>query len=120
MNILGYAAKLVEFRTLYDDRISERLDAKIHGGRHTLVQFAVEDGGWLGAHALSVRAVRKGRRSRNPSRDPRGGIRSDGPPQVSLWGQRWQRHISTWLHLTQSMQLLMLFSPHQAANAIFS
>jgi hypothetical protein len=49
--------------------------ARVHGGRDTLVSFAVEDGGRLGAHAqsflrsLAERAVRQGRRSHSPSRD---------------------------------------------------
>ena len=51
--IPGYAAKLVEDRKLYADKTSERPVARIHGGRHTLVSFAVEDGGRLGAHAQS-------------------------------------------------------------------
>ena len=49
--IPGYAAKLVEDKKFYDDKISERLASRIHGERHTLVPFAVEDGGRLGAHA---------------------------------------------------------------------
>ena len=67
--IPGYAAKLVEDKKFYADKISERPTAKIHGGRHTLVPFAVEDGGKLGAHAqaflrsLAERAVRQGRRT---------------------------------------------------------
>ena len=37
----GYAAKMVEDTKLYADGISERPDARIHGGRHTLVPFAI-------------------------------------------------------------------------------
>ena len=47
----GYAAKLVEDRKFYADKASERHVARIHGGRHTLIPFAVDDGGRLGAHA---------------------------------------------------------------------
>ncbi len=47
----GYAAKLVEDRTFHTDKTSERHVARIHEGLHTLVSFAVEDGGRLGAHA---------------------------------------------------------------------
>ena len=50
-NIPGYAAKLVEDTKVYANKISEWFVAKIHGGRHNLVPFAVEDGGRLGAHA---------------------------------------------------------------------
>ncbi len=35
--------------------------------------------------------------------DPSGALaRSDGATHVSLWVQRWQRHISSWLHLSLS------------------
>jgi hypothetical protein len=80
-----------EDKKFYADKTCERPIAKIHGGRHTLVPFAVEDGGRLGAHAqsflrtLAERAVRQGRMSRAPSRDLNGAIlRSDGATQVSL------------------------------------
>jgi len=89
--IPGYAAKLVKDRKFYAGKTSERPVARIHGGLHTLVPFAVEDGGRLGAHAqsfmrsLAERAVRAGRRSRPPQRDPCGSVvRSDGATQVSL------------------------------------
>ena len=39
--IAGYAAKLVEDRKFHADKVSERPAAKIHGGRHTLVPFAI-------------------------------------------------------------------------------
>ena len=74
------------------DKIFEWPVAKIHGGAHTLVIFAVEDGGRLGVHeqsllrSLAERAVRQCRRSRAPSRDPSGAIlRSDGATRESLW-----------------------------------
>ena len=125
--IPGYAAKLVEDRKFYADEVSERPVAKIHGGRHTLVPFAVEDGGRLGAHAqaflrsLVERAVRQGRRSRAQTRGPgKTVLMSDGATQVSLWVHRWQRHISSWLHLSLSWQLLRLFCPLQAAADIYS
>jgi len=76
----GYAAKLVEARKLYADKISERPAAKINGGRYTLVRFAVENGGRLGAHAhaflrsLAERADCQGRRSRAQTRDPGGTV----------------------------------------------
>jgi hypothetical protein len=39
--------------------------------------------------------------------DPSGAVvRGDGATKVSLWVQRWQRHISSWLHLSLSRQLL--------------
>jgi hypothetical protein len=126
-DIPGYAAKLVEDRKFYADKTSERPVARIHGGLHTLVPFAVEDGGRLGAHAqallrmLAERAVREGRRSRPPLRDPVGNVaRGDGATQVSLWVQRWQRHISAWLHISMSRQLLRLFCTQQAVEDIYT
>jgi len=126
-DIPGYAAKLVEDRKFYADKVAERPVARIHGGMHTLIPFAVEDGGRLGAHAqaflrsLAERAVRQGRRSRPAMRDPSGAVvRSDGATQVSLWVQRWQRHISSWLHLSLSRQLLRLFYPQQAGEDLYS
>ena len=107
--IPGYAAKLVEDRKFYADKTSERPVPRIYGGLHTLVPFAVEDGGRLGAHAQAFlqtwaeRAVGQGRRSRPPLRDLNGSVvRGDGATQVSLWVQRWQRHISSWLHISVS------------------
>ena len=49
--IPGYAAKQVEDRKFYADKTSERPFARIHGGLYTLIPFAVEDKGSLGAHA---------------------------------------------------------------------
>ena len=92
-----------------------------------MVPFAIEDCGRLGAHAqaflrtLVERVVRQGRRSRAPLRDPsRSVLRSDGVTMVSLWAQRWHRHISSWLHLSLSRQFLRLFRPQQASEDIFS
>ena len=76
--IPGYATKLVEDNKFSADKISEQPAAMIHGGRHTLVPFAVEDGGRLGAHAqaflrsLAELALRQGRRSRAQARGPVG------------------------------------------------
>jgi hypothetical protein len=123
----GYAAKLVEDRKFYADKSSERLVARVHGGLHTLVPFAVEDGGRMGAHAhsflrtLAERNVRHGRKSRLSSLDPSGiVVRGDGATQVSLWVKRWQRHISTRMHLSLSRQLIRLFCPQQAKEDFFS
>ena len=125
--IPGYVAKVVEDMNFYADKSSERPVARIHEGRHTLAPFAVEDGGRLEAHAefflrtRAKRAVNQGLRSRPTSCDPNGVIlRSNSASHVSLWVQRWQRHISSWLHLSLSMQLLGLFCSHHANAAIFS
>ena len=119
----GYAAKLVEDRKFYADKASERPVARIHGGLHTLILFAVEDGERLGAHAqaflhtLAERAARQGRRSRSQLRDPGGNVlRSDGATHVSMWVQSWQRRIFSWLHISLSRQIIRLFCPQQAAE----
>ncbi len=77
----------MEDRKFYAGKISERHVARIHGGLHTLVPFAVEDVGRLGAHAQAfLRTLAE--RSRPPSRDPSGNVvRSDGVAHVSLWVQ---------------------------------
>jgi hypothetical protein len=117
----------VEERKFYADKASEWHVARIHGGRHILISFAVEDGGRLGAHAeaflhtLAEWAVRQGRRIRAQLRDPGGNVlRSDGATQVSLWVQRWQRHIFFWLHLSLYRQLLRLFCPQQASEDFYT
>jgi len=127
IEVPGYTAKLVEDMKFYADKASERPVARIHGGLHTLIPFPVEDGWGLGAHAqaflriLAERAVRSGRRSRAQLWDPGGNVSSgDGATQVPLWVQRWQRHISSWLHLSLSRQLLRLFCPHHAAEDLYT
>ena len=51
--IPGYAANLMEVRKFYADKTSERPVAIIHGGMHTLVPFAIEDGGRLARGACA-------------------------------------------------------------------
>ena len=90
-----------------------------HGGDHVLVPFAMEDGGTLGAHAHTLlktladeHAVSAGRYSSLDSRSPL------SPPrmQVSLWMQRWQNRLSTWLmHLSQ--KILRLYRPKGILSA---
>ena len=83
-----------------------------HGGDHVLVPFAMEDGGILGAHAqallktLAEHAVSDGRYSSPDSRTP-----LSPAMQVSLWTQRWQHRLSSWLHSSLSQQLLRLHRP---------
>ena len=85
---------------------------KHHGGDHVFVPFAMEDGGTLGAHAhallktLAEHAVSAGRYSSPDSRSP-----LSPSMQVSLWMQRWQHRLSTWLHVSLSQQILRLYRP---------
>ena len=88
----------------------------MYGGDHVLVPFAMEDGGTLGAHAhallktLAEHAVSAGLycSSRSPL---------SPPMQVSLWTQRWQHRLSTWLHVSLSRQLLRLYRPAGTLSA---
>ena len=72
----------------------------------------MEDGGKLGAHALALLkslaeyAVASGVYSSPDSRSP-----LTPPMQVSLWMQRWQQRLSSWLHSSLSQQLLRLYRP---------
>ena len=50
----GYATKQREDRKFQVDRASTQPIAAIHGGSHSLVPFAMEDGGRLGANALAL------------------------------------------------------------------
>ena len=53
----GYAAKMVEDKKFKADSDSLRPLASIVGGRPTLVPFAMEDGGRLGAHAQAALGI---------------------------------------------------------------
>ena len=73
----------------------------------------MEDGGTtlLGAHhalallkMLAEYAVAQGCYSSPDSRSP-----LTPPMQVSLWMQRWQQRLSTWLHVSLSQQILRLY-----------
>ena len=83
--------------------------------------FAMEDGGTLGAHALALLkqlaefAVSCGSFCSPDSRAP-----LTAPMQVSLWVQRWQHRLSTWLHVTLSQQLLRMYHPDGALSAVLS
>ena len=83
----------------------------------------MEDGGTLGAHALALLkqlaefAVFRGSFCSPDSRAP-----LTAPMQVSLWVQRWQHRLSTWLHATLSQQLLRMYHPDDdgALSAVLS
>ena len=110
--IPGHVAKLAEDKKFKADAKSSQPVSCKHGGDHVLVPFAMEDGGTLGAHAqallktLAEYAVSAGRYSSPDSRSP-----LSPPMQVSLWMQRWQHRLSTWLHVSLSQQILRLYRP---------
>ena len=120
-SIPGYAAKMAEDRKFYNDKKSSHPVSSKYGGDHVLVPFAMEDGGTLGAHALALLkqlaefAVSHGSFCSPGSRAP-----LTAPMQVSLWVQRWQHRLSTWLHVTLSQQLLRMYHPDGALSAVLS
>ena len=118
----GYAAKKAEDIKFRTDQTSSHPVAAPYGGQHTLVPFAIEDGGRIGAHGqallrmLAEYAVAKGklppfaRHSAPPT----------PPAAVSLWTRRWQQRLSVWLHLTLSRQVLRYLAPTLAAGVRYS
>ena len=111
--IPGHVAKLAEDKKFKaDEQLSSQPVSCKHGGDHVFVPFAMEDGGTLGAHAhallktLAEHAVSAGRHSAPDSRSP-----LSPSMQVSLWMQRWQNRLSTWLHVSLSQQILRLYRP---------
>ena len=92
-----------------------------HGGRHTLVPFAMEDGVRIGAHGqailrmLAEYAVAKGKMPPLPAR-----VAPLLPPEaVAMWVRRWQLRLSVWLHLTLSRQVLRYLAPSVAGGVSF-
>ena len=106
-------AKLAEDKKFKADEMSSQPVSCKHGGDHDFVPFAMEDDGTLGAHAnallktLAGHAVSAGRYSSPDSRSPPW----SPSMQVSLWMQRWQHRLSTWLHVSLSQQILRLYRP---------
>ena len=86
----GFAAKKVEDTKFKADLTSAHPVLAPHGGRHTFVPFAMEDGGRIGAHGHAVlrilveHAVARGKlppRSRNAAPPP-------PPVAVFMWVRR--------------------------------
>ena len=110
-HVVKLAAEDKKFKA--DEMSSQPVSCKHGGGGHVFVPFAMEDGGTLGAHAhallnktLAEHAVSAGRYSSPDSRSP-----LSPSMQVSLWMQRWQHRLSTWLHVTLSQQILRPYRP---------
>ncbi len=109
---------LDEDRKFYADKSSVEPVANVHGGPHTLVPFALEDGGRLGAHAqallrsFAALAIEERRRPPLAYRNST----FSAPTLASLWVQRWQQRLSTWMHLALSKQVLRILCPNIAAR----
>ncbi len=92
-----------------------------HGGRHTLVPFAMEVGGRIGAHSQAVLrmlveyAVAKGKLPSLPAR----AAPLLPAEAVAMWVRRWQQRLSVWLHLTLSRQVLRYLAPSFAGGVAF-
>ncbi len=120
--ITGFAAKKMEDTKLRSDQTSANPVSTAHGGRHTFVPFAMEDGGKIGAHGrailrmLAEHAIAKGKLPPMP----RHAALPSPPVTVSLWVRRWQQRLSTWLHLTLSHQVLRYLAPSLAAGVCYT
>ena len=93
----------------------------IHGGRHRLIPFAMEDGGWIGAHGqatlrmLAEYAVAKGKAPPMSAR----ATPLQPPEAVAMWMRRWQQKLSVWLHLTLSRQVLRYLATSVATGVCY-
>ena len=86
-----FAAKKVEDTNLRSDQTSANPISTAHGGRHTFVPFAMEDGGRIGAHGLAVLrmlAEHEVSKGKLPPR-PRHAALPSPLVAVSLWVRRW-------------------------------
>ena len=83
----------------------------------------MEDGGTLGdAHALLalLKQLAEFAVARGCFSSPDSWAPLTAPMQVSLWMQRWQHRLSTWLHVTLSQQLLRLCHPEGLRGFVVS
>ena len=114
-------AKLAEDKKFKADELSSQPISCKHGGDHVFVPFAMEDGGTLGAHAhallktLAEHAVSAGRHISPDSRSP-----LSPSMQVSLWMQRWQNRLSTWLHMLAFHSRFSVFTGLQGFSLLVS
>ena len=116
----SHVAKLAEDKKFKADKASVQPVSCKFGGDHVLVPFAMEDGGTLGAHAQALlKTLAEHAVSAGLSSSPRASASSPlSPPMlVSLWVQRWQHRLSTWLHVSLSQQLLRLYHPAGVLSA---
>ena len=90
-SIPGYAAKQVEVRKFKADADSPNPVSTCHGGQHSLVPFALEDGGRIGAHGqamlrmLAEYDVANGKMPPLPAR----AAPLLPPEAVAKWVRRW-------------------------------
>ena len=116
--IPGYVAKHAEDRKFYAGRTSHQTIAAVHGGPHVMFPFAVEDCSRLGAHSLAVLkalatvALEKGRQP------PHAYLfhKPSTPTLASLWTRRWQKRLSSWLHLAISKHAIRLVCSYIVAH----
>ena len=82
-HVPGFAAKAREDAKLDEDFRSASPVSQVHGGRHRLVPFVLEEGGRFGDHALSSRSCLK-LPSPGPRRACSGSCQSRGPAAPTL------------------------------------
>jgi hypothetical protein len=117
-----FTARQVEDKKFKDDADSANPVSTVHGGRHMLIPFAMEDGGRIGAHGqtalrmLAEYVVAKGKLHTMATR-----AAPLLPPEVvAMWTRSWQQKMFVWLHLTLSRQVLRYLAPFVAAGVSYS
>ena len=95
-SIPGFATKQVEDMKFKADADAQHPVSSLHGGRHRLIPFAMEDGGRIGAHGqaalrmLAKYAVAKGNLPLVSARaSPLSPLEA-----VAMWSRRWQQRLS--------------------------
>ena len=118
-----FAAKQVEDKKFKADVYSANPVSTVHGMRHRLIPFAIEDGDRIGAHGqtalrmLAEYAVAKGKLSPMSTR-----VAPLLPSEaVAMWARRWHQKLSFWLHhITMSRQVLRYLAPSIVAGVSYS
>ena len=91
-SIPGFAVKFREDAKLDADMRSSRPVSRVHGGRHRLVPFVLEEGGRFGDHALSFLAELAWRGANSGKLLPPASWKSAGVKDAAhFWLRRWKQ-----------------------------
>ena len=105
--LLYSTVKFREDAKLDADMRSSRPVSRVHGGRHRLVPFVLEEGGRFGDHALLILAELAWRGAISGKLLPPASWKSAGVKDAGhFWLRRWKQEVSAWLHSTLSDTLL--------------
>ena len=87
-----FAVKQVEDKKFKADADSASPVSTVHGGRHRLIPFAMEDGGRIGAHGLvALRMLAEYAVTKGKTPPTSACARVLLPPEeVAMWMRRWQ------------------------------